>query len=51
MSTLLAETFGKLVLHFGAQVDYGLIEEHDADVVLSVVTERRLMEGRVQPED
>ena len=43
MSTLLAETFRKLVLHYSPEVDGGLAEREEADVVMSMLTERRLV--------
>jgi hypothetical protein len=43
MSTLLAETFGKFVLHYSADVDAEIAEREGADVVMSLLTERRLV--------
>lgn len=43
LSTLLAETFRKLVLHYSSGVDTDLAEREGADVVLSVLSERRLV--------
>ncbi len=43
LSTLLAETFRKLVLRYDTGVDVELAEREQADLVLSVLTERRLV--------
>ena len=51
LSTLLAETFGKVVLQYTSQIDTNLIVEEKADVVLSVLTERRLLDPRAIPKD
>ena len=50
LSPLLAETFRRVVLHYDSLVDAELIEREGADVVLSVLTERRLQDDRAQPE-
>jgi alginate O-acetyltransferase complex protein AlgJ len=43
LSTLLAETFGKFVLHYSASVDAEVAEREGADIVMSLLTERRLV--------
>lgn len=48
LSTLLAETFGRFVLHYSASVDAEVAEREGADVVMNLLTERRLVN---MPED
>jgi hypothetical protein len=48
MSALFAETFGKFVLHYSASVDAEVAEREGADVVMNLLTERRLVN---MPED
>jgi alginate O-acetyltransferase complex protein AlgJ len=51
LSTLLAESFRKVVLHYSTQVDQELAERAEADIVLSVLTERRMVDERAVPAD
>ena len=43
MSTLMAETFGKFVLHYSPNADAEIAEREGAGVMMSLLTERRLV--------